>query len=86
MAKNDNDKGVLLGHYDDDPYDGTPELGATDKEILEMFGDEVFLKELREAYGDNITDEEFEASNKSFTDDLRATIASRDEDEEDEDE
>jgi len=57
-AEADDDLYGVLDHEDDDPLYGLPELGATDEEMLEMYGDKGFLDLLREGMGD-ITDEEF---------------------------
>lgn len=73
-----DDHGGLLGHTNDDPLYGLPELGATDEEMLEMSEDPEFLKKLREGLS-RLTDEEFEELVSSTREALRETIAANDE-------
>ena len=68
----------LLGHEDDDPLYGLPEVGATDEEMLEMLEDPEFLKKLREGLS-RLTDEEFEESVSATRETLRETIAANEE-------
>ena len=58
----------------DDPERAVENCVRDDLEMLAMFEDPDFLKQLREAFGDRITDEKFEAENEKFKRQLRATI------------
>lgn len=77
-AESDDESYGVLDHEDDDPLYGLPELGATDEEMLEMYGDKRFLDRLRKKMGD-ITDEEFAKKVESFKESLRETIAANNE-------
>ena len=74
----DDDGDFLLGHEDDDPLYGLPEVGATDEEMLEMMEDPEFLMELRKGLS-RLTDEEFEESVSATRETLRETIAANEE-------
>ncbi len=74
-----DEHGGLLGHTNDDPFHGIPEVGGTDEQMLALSSDKTYLAEVRAKFGDSITDEEFAAMNEAFVESLRATIAANDE-------
>ncbi|MFM8846693.1 MAG: hypothetical protein ACKOHN_01420 [Actinomycetota bacterium] len=74
-----DDHGGLLGHTNDDPFHGIPEVGGTDEQMLALRSDKKYLAEVRAKLGDSVTDEEFAAMNEAFVESLRATIAANDE-------
>ena len=74
-----DEHGGLLGHTNDDPFHGIPEVGGTDEQMLALRSDKKYLAEIRAKLGDSVTDEEFAAMNEAFVESLRATIAANDE-------
>ena len=74
-----DDHGGLLGHTNDDPFHGIPEVGGTDEQMLALRSDKKYLAEIRAKLGDSVTDEEFAAMNEAYVESLRATIAANDE-------
>lgn len=74
-----DEHGGLLGHTNDDPFHGIPEVGGTDEQMLALRSDKKYLAEVRAKLGDSVTDEEFAAMNEAFVESLRATIAANDE-------
>ena len=74
-----DDHGGLLGHTNDDPFHGIPEVGGTDEQMLALSSDTTYLAEVRAKLGDSVTDEEFAAMNEAYVESLRATIAANDE-------
>ena len=74
-----DEHGGLLGHTNDDPFHGIPEVGGTDEQMLALRSDKKYLAEIRAKLGDSVTDEEFAAMNEAYVESLRATIAANDE-------
>lgn len=74
-----DEHGGLLGHTNDDPFHGIPEVGGSDEQMLALSSNKEHMAKVRAVFGDSITDEKFAAMNEAYVEFLRATISANDE-------